>query len=97
MKFVSSLFTRASRLTPHPSLLLAWVLLVPQSGAPHNISFADKLRTWVEAGEADTQAECEERREQLKLSSAIGRALDAVERFNQGICVERSQVDAARK
>src|SRR5262249_11605067 len=97
MKFVSSLFTRASRLTPHPSLLLAWVLLVPQSGAPHNISFADKLRTWVEAGEAHTQAECEERREQLKLSNALGRRLDAAARFNQGICVERSQVDAARK
>src|SRR5262249_30063931 len=104
VKFASSLLTRASRLTPRacrftppPCVLLAWVLLALQSGAPNNISFADKLRTWVEAAEADTQAACEEQREQLKLSSAIGRALDAVERFNQGICVERAKVDAARK
>ena len=70
---------------------------MPQSGAPHNISFADKLRTWVEAGEAETQSECEERREQLKLASAMGRAAEAVERFNQGICVERSKVEAAKR
>ncbi len=99
--------TLASRLTPvlslskgraaHHSLLLAWVLLVPQSGAPHNISFADKLRTWVEAAEADTQSECEDRREQLKIASAMGRAIDAVERFNQGICVERSALEAVRR
>ncbi len=73
------------------------MLLVPQSGAPHNISFADKLRTWVEAGEADTQAECEDERERLKLASAMGRALEAVERFSQGICVERSKVEAVRR
>src|SRR5262249_62220082 len=90
MKFVSSLFTRASRLTPHPSLLLAWVLLVPQSGAPHNISFADKLRTWVEAGEADTQAGCGEGREPLKLSSAIGPGPGARERLKQGIRLRRA-------
>jgi hypothetical protein len=87
----------SKRLAPRHSLLLAWVLLVPQSGAPHNVSFADKLRTWVEAGEADTQAECEERREQLKVASAMGRAAEAVERFNQGICVERAKVEAGRK
>ncbi|GEM_PF-2414702 len=86
-RFHSSLFTA------HYSLLLAWVLLVPPSGAPHNISLADKLRMWTEAAEADTQAECEERREQLKIASAIGRAADAVERFNQGICVEREKVE----
>ncbi|HEY1267334.1 MAG TPA: hypothetical protein VGH16_08770 [Candidatus Binatia bacterium] len=87
----------ASRRTAHCSLLLAWVLLVPPSGAPHNISLADKLRMWTEAAEADTQAECEERREQLKLASAMGRAAEAVERFSQGICVERTKVDAARR
>ena len=82
---------------PRRSLLLAWVLLVPQSGAPHNVSYADKLRTWAEAGEAATQSECEDLREQLKISSAMGRALDAVERFGQGICVERSAIEAARR
>src|SRR5262249_25948644 len=77
------MFARYLLLTTHCSLLLSWVLLVPPSGAPHNISFADKLRMWTEAAEADTQAECEDQREQMKIAAAMGRAADAVERSSR--------------
>lgn len=77
--------------------LFIWWLLIPQPGYSPSVPLEEKLKTWMVAGELNTERDCMVHKEKAVVATAVAGDSDTSMRFSHGVCVEKSAVEARRR